>query len=145
MSLSTLLSLGVGYDFGSLRTEISYNSTNTALDGFTDVDVDVNSFLLSAAYDWRADKKWQPYFGIGGGSSNIDINLATTFGGTSITAGDDNIATAKVNLGLNYEASEDVDIYGELWGQAFDDFTIGVIKFTEVSVSGLSLGVRVKL
>ena len=136
---------GVGYDFGNIRTDFTYNSTTTPLTGTTEVDVQVNSFLLSAAYDWRADKKWQPYVGLGVGSSTIDINLAATVGGTSITAGDDNIATAKLKVGVNYEASENMDVYGELWGQGFDDFTIGLIQFTDVSVSGVSLGVRVKL
>ena len=137
--------IGVGYDFGSLRTEFSYNSTNTPLDGVTDVDVDVKSFLLSAAYDWRSDKKWQPYIGAGVGSSTIDLNLGATVGGTTLTAGDDNITTVKLKAGVNYEASEDIDVYGEIWGQGFDDFTIGLIKFTDVSVSGASLGLRVKL
>ena len=137
--------IGVGYDFGNIRTDFTYNSTTTPLAATTGVDVQVNSFLLSAAYDWRADKKWQPYVGLGVGSSTIDINLAATVGGTSITAGDDNIATAKLKVGVNYEASENMDVYGELWGQGFDDFTIGLIQFTDVSVSGVSLGVRVKL
>ena len=137
--------IGVGYDFGSLRTEFSYNSTNTPLDGVTDVDVDVKSFLLSAAYDWRSDKKWQPYIGAGVGSSTIDLNLGATVGGTTLTAGDDNIATVKLKAGVNYEASEDIDVYGEIWGQGFDDFTIGLIQFTDVSVSGASIGLRVKL
>ena len=136
---------GIGYDFGSIRTDVTYNSTTTPLAGTTGVDVQVNSFLVSAAYDWRAEKKWQPYVGLGVGSSTIDINLAATVGGTSITAGDDNIATAKLKLGVNYEASEDMDIYGELWGQGFDDFTIGLVTFTDVSVSGVSLGFRLKL
>ena len=137
--------IGLGYDFGSLRTEFSYNSTNTPLDGVTDVDVDVKSFLLSAAYDWRSDKKWQPYIGAGVGSSTIDLNLGATVGGTTLTAGDDNITTVKLKAGVNYEASEDIDVYGEIWGQGFDDFTIGLIQFTDVSVSGASLGLRVKL
>ena len=137
--------IGVGYDFGDIRTEFTYNSTNTPLEGFTNVDVDVKSFFLSAAYDWRAEKKWQPYIGLGIGSSTVDINLAATVGGTSLTAGDDNIATAKFKLGVNYEASDSMDVYGELWGQGFDDFTIGLIQFTDVSVSGVSLGIRVKL
>ena len=137
--------IGLGYDFGSFRTEFSYNSTNTPLDGVTDVDVDVKSFLLSAAYDWRSDKKWQPYIGAGVGSSTIDLNLGATVGGTSLTAGDDNITTVKLKAGVNYEASEDIDVYGEIWGQGFDDFTIGLIQFTDVSVSGASLGLRVKL
>ena len=137
--------IGLGYDFGSVRTELTYSSLTTTPEDASDIEVEVNSFLISAAYDWRADKKWQPYVGLGVGSSTIDINLATTVGGTSITAGDDNIATAKLKLGVNYEASEDMDIYGELWGQGFDDFTIGLVTFTDVSVSGVSLGFRLKL
>ena len=137
--------IGVGYDFGSIRTEFSYNSTNTPLDGVTNIDVDVKSFLLSAAYDWRSDKKWQPYIGAGVGSSTIDLNLGTTVGGTTLTAGDDNITTVKLKAGVTYEASEYIDVYGELWSQGFDDFTIGLIQFTDVSVSGASLGLRVKL
>ena len=137
--------IGLGYDFGSWRTELTYSSLTTTPEDASDIEIEVNSFLISAAYDWRADKKWQPYVGLGVGSSTIDINLATTVGGTSITSGDDNIATAKVKLGVNYEASEDMEIFGELWGQGFDDFTIGLITFTDVSVSGVSLGVRVKL
>ena len=137
--------IGVGYDFGNLRTELTYNSTTTALAGTTGVDVNVKSFLISAAYDWRADKKWQPYVGLGVGASTVDINLDATVGGTAVTAGDDNIATAKFKLGVNYEASKDIDVYGEFWGQGFDDFTIGLVEFTDITVSGVSLGIRVKL
>ena len=107
--------LGVGYDFGSVRTEFTYNSTTTPLDeNVVNVDVDVKSFLLPAAYDWRSDKKWQPYISAGVGSSTIDINLGATIGGTTITAGDDTIATFKLKAGLNYEASDGIDVYGEL-------------------------------
>ena len=138
--------IGVGYDFGDLRTEFTYNSTTNELAGTGGgVDVDINSFLLSAAYDWRADKKWQPYIALGVGSSTIDINLNATVGNTSITAGDENITSAVLKVGLNYEASENVDVYGELWGQGFDTFTIGLIEFTDVSMGGASLGLRVKI
>ena len=137
--------IGVGYDFGSLRTEFTYNSLTTALEGAQNVDVDVTSFLVSAAYDWRSDKKWQPYIGAGVGSSTIDVNLGTTVGGTTVTAGDDSITTVRLRAGVNYEVSEDFDVYGELWSQGFDDFTIGLIQFTDVSTTGASLGIRVKL
>ena len=76
----------------------------------------------------------------GTGTCNIAAGLNALGAATS---GDDNIATAKVKLGVNYEASEDMEIFGELWGQGFDDFTIGLITFTDVSVSGVSLGFRV--
>jgi opacity protein-like surface antigen len=137
--------IGVGYDFGNIRTEFTYNSTTSSLTDVDGLDVSSKSFLLSAAYDWRADKKWQPYVGLGIGSSTIDINIAANIGGTAVTAGDDNISTAKFKVGVNYEADENMDLYGEFWGQAYDDFTIGLIQFTDITTSGVSLGIRVRL
>lgn len=71
--------------------------------------------------------------------------MATSVSNTSITAGDDDILTAKLKLGVTYEASNNIDVFGELWGQGFDDFTIGLIQFTDVTVSGASVGVRVRI
>ena len=137
--------IGVGYDFGSLRTELTYSSLTTTPEDTSDIDVEVNSFLISAAYDWRADKKWQPYVGLGIGSSTVDISAAATVGAAAFTVGDENIATAKFRLGISYEASENMDMYAETWGQSFDDFTIGALEFTDITTSGVSLGIRVKL
>ena len=74
--------IGIGYDFGKIRTELSYTATNTDLievqNVGTDIGVDVSSWMISAAYDWRADKKWQPYVSAGVGSSTIEVDLART-------------------------------------------------------------------
>lgn len=79
------------------------------------------------------------------GSSEISVDLARTVGGVDIIVGDDNISTAQLKVGVNYEANDSLDIYGEIWGQAFDDFTIGTINFTDCGMSGISLGLRVKV
>ena len=73
------------------------------------------------------------------------IASAANIGGTAVTAGDDSITTVRLRAGVNYEVSEDFDVYGELWSQGYDDFTIGLIQFTDVSTTGASLGIRVKL
>ena len=141
--------IGIGYDFGKIRTELSYTATNTDLievqNVGTDIGVDVSSWMISAAYDWRADKKWQPYVSAGVGSSTIEVDLARTIGSVAVVVDDDDISTFKVKAGVNYEASENIDIYGELWGQAFDDFTIGTLEFQDCGMSGISLGVRIKV
>lgn len=141
--------IGIGYDFGKIRTEFSYSATNTDLievqNVGTDIGVDVSSWMISAAYDWRADKKWQPYVSAGVGSSTIEVDLARTIGSVAVVVDDDDISTFKVKAGVNYEASENIDIYGELWGQAFDDFTIGTLQFQDCGMSGVSLGVRIKV
>ena len=140
---------GIGYDFGKLRTEFTYNATDTDLTKVqgttTDIGVDVSTWMVSAAYDWRADKKWQPYVGAGIGKSTIEVNLAQTIGNVAVVVDDDNITAFKFKAGVNYEASENIDVYGELWGQAFDDFTIGALEFEDCGMTGVSLGLRYKL
>ena len=141
--------IGIGYDFGSLRTEFTYNATNTDLTTVqgtsTDIGVDISTWMVSAAYDWRADKKWQPYISAGLGASTIEVNLAQTVGSVAVIVDDDNITAFKLKAGVNYEASENLDVYGEVWGQAFDDFTIGTLQFKDCGMAGLSLGLRFKL
>ena len=140
---------GIGYDFGNFRTEVTYNATNTDLTTIkgvgTDIGVDVTTWMVSAAYDWRVDKKWQPYLSAGIGQSTIEVDLAQTVGNVAVVVDDDNISTVKIKFGVNYEATEDLDVYGELWGQAFDDFTIGTLEFTDCGMSGVSLGLRYKI
>ena len=141
--------IGIGYDFGKLRTEFTYNTTNTDLTTVqgttTDIGVDVSAWMVSAAYDWRSDKKWQPYISAGIGQSTIEVDLAQTVGNVAIIVDDDNITAFKLKTGVNYEATENLDVYGELWGQGFDDFTIGTLEFEDCGMTGVSLGLRYKL
>ena len=140
---------GIEYDFGKFRTEFTYNATNTDLTTVqgvsTDIGVDVSTWMASAAYDWRADKKWQPYVSAGIGKSTIEVDLAQTIGSVAVVVDDDDITSAKFKVGVNYEAAEELDIYGEVWGQAFDDFTIGSLEFEDCGMTGVSLGLRYKL
>ena len=140
---------GIGYDFGKFRTEFTYNGTNTDLTTVqgvtTDIGVDVTTWMVSAAYDFRADKKWQPYLSAGIGKSTIEVDLAQTIGNVAVVVDDDDITSAKFKVGVNYEASEELDIYGEVWGQSFDDFTIGTLEFEDCGMTGVSLGLRYKL
>ena len=140
---------GIGYDFGKFRTEFTYNGTNTDLTTVqgvtTDIGVDVTTWMVSAAYDFRADKKWQPYLSAGIGKSTIEVDLAQTIGNVAVVVDDDDITSAKIKLGVNYESNENLDIYGEVWSQGFDDFTIGTLEFEDCGMAGLSLGLRYKL
>ncbi len=140
---------GIGYDFGKFRTEFTYNGTNTDLTTVqgvsTDIGVDVTTWMVSAAYDFRADKKWQPYLSAGIGKSTIEVDLAQTIGTVAVVVDDDDITSAKIKLGVNYESTENLDIYGEVWSQGFDDFTIGTLEFEDCGMTGVSLGLRYKL
>ena len=56
--------LGIGYDFGTLRTQLTYSSINSDLTKIqgtaVDIGVDVSSFLLEGALDFIEGKNWQP-------------------------------------------------------------------------------------
>ena len=60
--------LGIGYDFGPVRAQLTYNSTNSDLvkiqSTSVDVGVDVSTFLFEGAIDFREGKNWQPYIGL---------------------------------------------------------------------------------
>tara|TARA_Y100001978_G_C23698201_1_gene438978 strand:+ start:3470 stop:4081 length:612 start_codon:yes stop_codon:yes gene_type:complete len=139
---------GVGYDFGNIRTDLTYTSTITDISHIkgknSEVGVDVQSFLISAAYDLRADKQWQPYIGAGIGTATVNVNQAVHVDSTILPVGDDNVGTFKFKAGLSYAASDKLDVYGEYWGQTIDDFTIGSVTFVDNTISGGSLGVRVR-
>ena len=142
--------VGAGYAWGNgLRTEFSYNSLNSDMKSIqgasVSIPVDVTSWFVTGAYDFRQGKKWQPYVSGSIGTSNIDVEVATTIGSVAVTVGDDEVTTLAGKLGMTYEASEKVDIYGEGWIHSYDDFTIGAISFTDCVSTGLSVGLRVKI
>tara|TARA_Y100001968_G_scaffold330679_1_gene383227 strand:+ start:1201 stop:1821 length:621 start_codon:yes stop_codon:yes gene_type:complete len=138
---------GVGYDWGSIRTELAYNYIQndvSSVQGYSsNVGVEFSSVFLSAYYDFRADKDWQPFVGIGFGSTQITATSSYS-GDVSLSAGDDNIVSAKVALGVTYRANDRVDVFGELWGTGYDDFTIGTFTYSDCGVGGLSVGARFK-
>ena len=145
--------IGVGYDFGSFRAAISFNETNTDLSQIlkvgSDVGVNISTFLFSAAYDFRSGKKWQPYLGAGVGSATLYFNphngTSATYAGVTVAKADDSVTTARITGGISYEASENFDVYGEIYGQAFSDFKIGTLTLKSGTMTGALLGLRYKL
>ncbi len=141
--------IGIGYDFGNVRTELSYNKVQSPVDNIQNINSEIgahiSSVFLSASYDWRAEKKWQPYITAGIGSSEISAKADQNVGTIVISATDDNVSTLLFKFGVTYAASEKVDVYGETWGQAYDDFQIGNVVFSDCVSSGASLGVRVRM
>ena len=139
--------VGLGYDFGSIRTELTYNNVNNEVDtvqgNSSNVAVEFESIFLSAYYDFRADKNWQPYAGLGFGNTTITATESYS-GNITLSAGDDNISSAKIALGVNYKANENFDIYGEYSAQAYDDFTIGSYTYTDCGLVALTIGTRIK-
>lgn len=141
--------IGIGYDFGPVRTQFIYNSINSDLTNIqgtaVDIGVDSSSYLLEGAVDFRDGKDWQPYIGLGIGQSKINVTLAQTVGNVALTVGDDSITSAIGRLGVTYKASDTVDVYAEGWALAYEDFTIGTVEFFGCGMTGASVGVRVRI
>ena len=141
--------IGIGYDFGPVRTQFIYNSTNSDLTNIqgtaVNVGVDSSSYLFEGAIDFRDGKDWQPYIGLGVGQSKINVTLASTVGNVNLTVGDDSITSVIGRLGVTYKASEKVDVYAEGWALAYDDFTIGTVEFFGCGMTGASAGLRIRL
>lgn len=139
-----LWDLGAGYDFGDIRAEISYNETTQNIDtvqGFNAAtQVNSRSVFGTVYYDFRSEKKWQPYLGLGIGTSEIEATTAYV-GNITLSAGDTNITSAIVKAGVSY-SFENSDIFLERSGQGFDDFTIGSFTYTGVGVGSWTLGFR---
>ena len=139
-----LWDIGAGYDFGNIRAEISYDETTENIDtvqGFkASTQVNTRSIFATAYYDFRSEKKWQPYIGLGFGSSQIEATTAYV-GNITLSAGDTNIISAIVKAGVSY-SFENSDIFLERSGQGFDDFTIGSFTYTGVGVGSWTLGFR---
>ena len=141
--------LGIGYDFGPIRTQFIFNSINSDLTSIqgtaVDIGVDSSSYLFEGAIDFRDGKDWQPYIGLGVGKSKINVTLAQTVGNVALTVGDDSITSAIGRLGVAYKASDNLDVYAEGWALAYEDFTIGTVEFYGCGMTGASLGVRVRI
>ncbi len=143
---------GIGYDFGRVRTEVTYNYLNSDMKSITagsvDVGVDVNSWFLTAAFDFRARKQWQPYVAFGLGASDITFNdtktVSTGEPKPSVIQGSDNVSSYIGKLGLNYDMNDRIGLFGEGWLQGYGDFTIGNVTYRDALTSGASLGIRVK-
>ena len=139
-----LWDLGAGYDFGNIRAEISYNETTENVDTVqgaqAGTQVKTRSVFAIAYYDFRSDKKWQPYLGLGIGNSEIEATTAYV-GNITLSAGDTNITSAIVKAGVSY-SFENSDVFFERSGQGFEDFTIGSFTYKGVGVGSWTLGFR---
>ena len=144
--------LGIGYDFGKIRTDFSYSLINSDTSKVRGVEINndenkIKTFYLSAAYDFRADKKWQPYVGIGLGKSEVENTVTSE--GAKIKVSKDGLTSVKVKLGVNYAASDNFDVFGEIYRATTEDIsqTIEGVTYTlsDLSVNGVSLGLRYKI
>lgn len=151
--------VGVGYDFGPVRSELTYSYNNANLSslsgsalglnlGTTTVSngsVRTNSVLASAYVDIPTNSRWVPYLGGGLGYTNVGWGAysATAFG-VSLTQipGSQGVFGYQAKLGLSYLANKHTDVFVEGTYQGAAGFTIDGINYDPLNSWGARLGAR---
>ena len=151
--------IGAGYDFGPVRTELTYTYTNANLNslsgsalgvnlGSTTISngsVNTNSVLASAYVDIPTNSRWVPYIGGGLGYTNVGWGAysATAFGVTlTQTPGSQGVFGYQAKLGVSYLASRSTDLFVEGTYQGAAGFTIDGISYDPLNSWGARLGAR---
>ena len=150
--------VGVGYDFGAIRTELTYvynnNSVNDVdldingndFDFDVDGDIDSNSVFLSAYWDIPVgSERFVPYVGGGIGYTNL------SWAGFTIDGEDDHVRISGDNVGLfgwqakagvSYALSCTSDIYVEGTYQGASGFESGGVDYSSLNSWGARGGLR---
>lgn len=150
--------IGAGYDFGVVRTELTYSYSNASLSNLTvtalgtsvtaaisNGNVNTNSVLASAYVDIPTKSRWVPYVGGGVGYTNVSWGAynATALGVTvTDTAGSQGVLGYQAKLGLSYLASKNADVFVEGTYQGTSAFSVGATNYDPINSWGARLGAR---
>jgi outer membrane protein W len=116
--------IGVGYDFGAIRTELTYgysqasanNLTVNALGGVISPgisgNISKNDVLVSAYWDIATGSRWVPYVGGGIGYTNLSTpNISAA--GYNTSGGNSGNFGYQAKVGVSYVANRNVDVFLE--------------------------------
>ena len=139
--------LGLGYDFGRVRTELSYgNSYNeiksisakinegtligTSVESSASGDLKIKNILINGYLDFPfgEQKKLTPYLGAGIGGSKLDIDNITV-AGEELESASTWLFGYQAKLGLSYLLNNNVNIFGEGIYSAFSDLGVAGEKY----------------
>tara|TARA_Y100001968_G_C19302284_1_gene689751 strand:+ start:242 stop:964 length:723 start_codon:yes stop_codon:yes gene_type:complete len=158
--------VGLGYDFGNLRTDLTYSKTAYEVTSVTgtkgsnslsatsitgDQDADVTTILLNTYWDFENDSKLTPYIGAGIGSSDIEaVNFTATYRGETqnFNAQEKDGFTWKGVLGLAYEITDSINLFAEGTYTEISEFhSLGGsdsihIEYDQVNAWGGTFGLR---
>ena len=131
--------LGLGYDFGRFRSELSYGNSNndiksisakinegtlsgTSVESSASGDLKISSILINGYLDFPIgkQKKLTPYLGAGIGGSKLDIDNITV-AGEELESANTWLFGYQAKLGLSYSLNKGIDIFGEGIYSAFSD------------------------
>lgn len=149
--------VGLGYDFGLVRTELTYaysraSLTNAswsaaALNGSVNGNANANSVFASAYLDIPTRSRWVPYLGGGLGYTNLSTGTVTASAGgstLSVNGGNQGLFGYQAKAGLAYIASDTTDVYVEGVYQGVPGFSQGSASYGPSNSWGAKVGLRLR-
>ena len=138
--------VNIGYDFGKkYRLDLSYNNSSSKIESGRHAFI--SSLMLNGYIDFPIENsQWEPFLGLGVGSSNVDGTNTCIGGGIDHCV--DDVLTIGVSGGVNYSLSKKIDLTGKLTYLKFDDITMidsgRTIKANDSSNVVASMGLKFK-
>jgi len=139
---------GLGYDFGAIRTELTYGYTRGSLNSanFDNVDVNTSGIInkndvMASAYLDIPFGSWVPYLGGGLGYSNLSTP-SFTFDEVRTGGGNKGLFGWQAKAGVAYVLSWNTDIYVEGTYAGASGFSSNNIRYDSYNDFGAKLGFR---
>ncbi len=147
--------VALGYDFGAIRTELSYVYTRSSLNNvsFNNTDfsssgaINKNDVFASAYWDVGTGSRWTPYIGGGVGYTNLSTpRIKISQDGESLSSGGVNrgLFGWQAKLGVSYGVSNSTDVYVEGTYSGAQGFSGENIRYDAYNDFGAKLGARVR-
>jgi len=149
--------LAVGYDFGAIRTELSYGYTRGSVNDVSVSDngndfnigssgiINKNDIFASAYWDISTGSRWTPYLGGGIGYTNLSTpRIRLSGNGNSVSTGSDNqgLFGWQAKLGVSYGVSNNADVYVEGTYSGASGFDGDNLRYDSYNDFGAKLGFR---
>jgi opacity protein-like surface antigen len=143
---------GIGYDFGAIRTELTYGYSGPSVDSVVSRDlsrsfsdggkIDKNDIMLSAYWDVIPFGRFTPY--IGGGIGYSDLSFPSFNGGSYYNPPyhDKGLFGWQAKVGLSYALAYNWDVYAEGTFSGTGNAQFEGVNFSSYQDVGAKLGFR---
>lgn len=150
---------GLGYDFGAVRTELTYvydrasitsgSWSPASLNGGSNATGNRNasSVFASAYLDIPTQSRWVPYLGGGVGYTNLSSGTVTaSSGGSTVTlnTGNQGLFGYQAKAGVAYIASDSTDVFLEGVYQGAPGYSSGSTSYGAYNSWGARVGFRLR-
>jgi len=140
---------GIGYDFGALRTELTYGYTTSSLNdvsipgfgGGASGKINKNDVMASLYWDISTGTRWVPYIGGGIGYTNLHTP-SFNIGGFRTDSANVGLFGWQAKVGVSYLISRNTDVFVEGTYSGAEGFEQSHINYSSYNDFGAKLGFR---